>query len=466
MKKKHLKTPIFTALHKYALSDTTAFDVPGHKMGKSKNILKDVIGDLTFKMDVNSMKELDLLSDPKGIIKEAQDLYADAYSCDESFLLVNGTSVGVQAMIMSCCNPFDKIILPRNVHKSVINALIMSGAIPIFIEPEIDVNLGIANGVSLKNVKDTIEQNLDAKAIFIINPTYFGICSDLKAIINYAHKHNVKVLVDEAHGAHFPFHEEFPKSAMELGADMSAVSIHKTGGSMSQSSVLLMNKKMVDFNRVKSILNMLQSTSASYLLMASLDVARRNLVIDGNALFQELLNIVIDAKKRINNINGFSVMTDEYLNGDTRFSLDQMKIVIQVNELGFSGFEIYDMLAKEYKIQLELAEAHVTMAVISVGDSKESLDKLVDALMDISNNHYGTKEAVHVKSLLMHNPILKVSPRQAFYGQSHDMNINDAIGQISANSIMIYPPGIPLLIPGEVISEEIIEHYHYYVEQG
>jgi arginine/lysine/ornithine decarboxylase len=211
---------------------------------------------------------------------------------------------------------------------------------------------------------------------------------------------------------------------------------------------------------------MLQSTSASYILMASLDVARRNLVIEGNKIFNELIELTSEAKLRINSIDGFNAIDESYLNGDSRNKLDQMKIMIQVNELGFSGFEIYDMLAAEYGIQMELAEAHVTLAIISVGDTKESIDKLVNALSDISKRFYGKKQRMEVKSLLIHNPVLKVSPRQAFYGHAHDMNINDAVGQISANSIMIYPPGIPLLIPGEVISEEIIDHYHYYVAQG
>ncbi len=462
----HEKTPLFNALKNYIDTHPTPFDVPGHKMGNSTNIMKDYLGEKTFQMDVNSMSELDLLSDPNTVIKEAQDLYADAYCCEEAYFLVNGTSVGVQAMIMATCNPFDKIILPRNVHKSVINAIIMSGVIPIFIEPEIDSVLGIANGISLSSIKEKILENHDIKAIFLINPTYFGICCDLSGIVKYAHDKDILVLVDEAHGAHFPFHVDFPISAMEAGADLAAVSIHKTGGSLTQSSVLLQQGNLVDKNRIMTVLNLLQSTSASYLLMASLDVARHHLVIDGPKKFDELLTNVVKARTLLNEIPFIKVLDRSYLINEFRYDLDEMKLVIQVNELGFLGFEIYDLLKAEYNIQMELAEAHVTMAIISIGDDLDSITKLVDAIKDISIRFYGEKPPIEIPSLLMHNPILKIAPRQAFYSRAVDVNIADAVGKISASSIMIYPPGIPLVIPGEIISKEIIKHYYFYLNNG
>jgi arginine decarboxylase len=227
------------------------------------------------------MKELDILNNPTGVIREAHQLIADAYFADEAFFLVNGTTSGIQTMVMSSCNPGDKIILPRNVHKSVINALILSGATPVYIDPEVDETLGISLGISLEKIKEAVTKDSDIKVVFIINPTYYGAVSDLKEIIKFCHKKNIVVLVDEARGVHFPFHKTFPKNAMTLGADMSAVSIHKTGGSLTQSSVLFLNHGRIKQERVKNMLNLTQTTSASYLLMTSLDVARKTLVTQG-----------------------------------------------------------------------------------------------------------------------------------------------------------------------------------------
>ena len=242
------KTPLFDALKNYHTTGVVSFDVPGHKK-RFQNEFSEYIGQRIIELDTNSMKELDILNNPTGVIREAHQLMADAYCADEAFFLVNGTTSGIQTMVMSACNPGDKIILPRNVHKSAINALILSGATPVYIDPEIDETLGISLGVDIEKIKEAVIKNGDIKAILIINPTYYGAVSDLEGIIKYCHKKEIIVLVDEAHGAHFPFHDKFPKNAMFLGADMSAVSIHKTGGSLTQSSVLLLNYGFIDHQK-------------------------------------------------------------------------------------------------------------------------------------------------------------------------------------------------------------------------
>jgi arginine/lysine/ornithine decarboxylase len=235
--------------------------------------LGEYFGEKILGLDANSTKALDNLSNPDGVIKEAEALLADSYWADHAFMLVNGSTFGVQAMIMSVCSPKDKILMPRNVHKSAVNAVILSGAIPVFIDPEINTEYGIANGVSYDQVKKAVQDNPDAKAIFLINPTYFGVVSDLRAIIRLCRRRGLLVLVDEAHGAHFPFHNDFPENATALGADMATVSLHKTGGSFTQSSALLMNERNLDVSTVRTVINLMQTTSASYLLMASIDLA-------------------------------------------------------------------------------------------------------------------------------------------------------------------------------------------------
>ena len=288
MKQNHEILPLIEAMMQYDQRDVVPFDVPGHKHGRGTKELVDFFGEKVMRIDVNSMKCLDNIGNPVGVIKEAQQLMADAYDADHAFFLTNGTSSGVQAMIMSACQAGDKVILPRNAHKSAINALILGGITPVYVQPEMNTRLGIAMGVTVEKIKEAIALHPDAKAVFLINPTYYGAASALKEITELCHKHDMAVLVDEAHGAHLHFHDELPMSAMEAGADMSAVSLHKTGGSLTQSSALLLKGDIIDKDRVKTILNLTTSTSASYLLMASLDGARKILATRGEKMLQIL----------------------------------------------------------------------------------------------------------------------------------------------------------------------------------
>ena len=463
----HTKTPILTALIEYANRDITCFDVPGHKRGNYLEELKEVVGEMTLKLDVNASKTMDNLSYPTGVIKEAEELIADAFSASNGFILVNGSTSGVQYMIISDIENGDKILIPRNVHKSAINALILAGGKPVFMEPEVDEEYGIANGVSLKSVKQALDLNDDIKAIFLINPTYFGVVSDIESIINLAHKRNIPVLVDQAHGAHFSFHKGVPVNASIYGADLVTLSMHKTGGSLTQSSVLLHNEGLISKNMVRSTINLLQTTSASYLLMASVDLARKQLVLEGYKRLGELLKLTTSAKHTINSIDGLScIVRDEYA-GVKAFDYDELKIVIKVTELGVSGFFIYDLLLSDYDIQVELAEPNVIMAIVSFGDDEKSICVLLDALKDISKRFYkpNNKKPLTVLPALK-NPKLFMSPREAFYHDKKLMHISETAGLISGESIMIYPPGIPLVIPGEMITQQLIDHYIYLRNEG
>ncbi|MBR1738482.1 MAG: aminotransferase class I/II-fold pyridoxal phosphate-dependent enzyme, partial [Firmicutes bacterium] len=388
-------TPIYTALSKYKEDPIVHFDVPGHKKNKDSFIAKALGADLVS-LDANSTKELDMLSHPVGIIAEAEDLLAEAYGADDAFMLVNGSTSGVLAMILSACSPKDKIIIPRNVHKSVINAIILAGATPIFIQPEIDYDYGIANGIKVDAVKETIKAHPDAKALFVINPTYFGVASDLRKIIKICHRHNIAVLVDEAHGAHLPFHPNLPDCAMKLGADLSTASLHKTIGSLTQSSALFHNDNgFIDIDKVRMTINLMQTTSASYLLLSSMDLARSNIALKGKKIFSSLLKKCSEAKAKLSQLPGISVITEDYIDEADEngvYDFDETKFVVKVNELGLSGFQVYTIFKNEYNIQLELAESYVVLAVVGVGDTDESIDKLVEAFNDISKRFYGKQD--------------------------------------------------------------------------
>lgn len=459
-------TPLLDAVERYARTEMTHFDVPGHKKRNSPELLA-AFGEKVLHMDANSTPELDMLGNPTGVIAQAERLLAQAYGADEAFFLVNGTTCGVQYMIFTACKPKDKIIMPRNVHKSAINALILSGAHPVFVAPEIDETYGILNGVRLETIKKAIDHNPDAKAVFLINPTYFGAVSDLPAIVEYAHAHNMVVLVDEAHGAHFPFHPDFPVSAMQAGADLAAVSLHKTGGALTQSSALLMHTTRLSKDQVHAAVNLFETTSASYLLMTSLDIARRKLAMQGHDLFDNLLGQVRAMKEEINAMPGLSVLTDQCVDGAGVCGYDEAKVVVRVNELGLTGFEAYEIMRKDYHVQPELSESYVVLFIVSVGDDASTLCRLTDALRDLSRRFYGKRPPFHVSMRgILQKPHGVITPREAFYAEKTAVPLEKAVGEICGESIMIYPPGIPLAIPGERLTQEILDAHAFYREQG
>lgn len=449
------RAPLFEAMDAYHNRDVIPFDVPGHKHGKGIKEMVDYFGSTMFELDVNAMKCLDNICNPIGVIREAEELAARAYGAENAFFLVNGTTSGVQTMIMSACSPGDKIILPRNAHKSATTALILSGAVPVYIQPEINEELGIAMGVTIDVIQRAVIEHPDAKAIFLINPTYYGATSDLKSIVDIAHQRGIAVLIDEAHGAHMKFHEELPLEAMDMGTDMCAVSTHKTGGSLTQSSILLLNKGLIDAKTVKTTLNLTQTTSASYLLMVSIDIARKQLATKGEEMLKEVLALSRLARDSINDIPGLYAFGKELIGTPGVFNFDETKLGINVRKLGLTGFEVYDILRDKYNIQTELGDMYNVLAIMSLGDTQESVEVLVNALKDIGKKYKSSKQIKGKKGILK-NPELIVSPRAAYYSRKKLVRFEDAEGEVSGESIMAYPPGIPVVTPGERITDEMI----------
>ena len=457
------KAPIYEALLKYKSMRVVPFDVPGHKQGRGNPELAEFLGDKCLSVDVNSMKPLDNLAHPVSVIKEAEELAADAFGARHAFFMVNGTTSAVQAMIMSVCKQGEKIIMPRNVHTSAINALIISGAIPVYVNPGVNKKLGIPLGMSIDDIKRAIDKNPDAKAVFVNNPTYYGICSDLKTITELAHRHNMYVLVDEAHGTHFYFGESMPLSAMTAGADMAAVSMHKTGGSLTQSSFLL-KSDTISKGHVRQTINLTQTTSGSYLLLSSLDISRRNLALDGKRIFEKASSLANYAREEINKIGGYYAFSTELINGDSVFAFDHTKLSIHTREIGLAGIEVYDILRDDYGIQIEFGDIGNILAIISVGDRALALERLVSSLSEIKRRYMRDKAGMLDHEYI--NPEVVMAPRQAFYSDQHSVSIKDSTGYISGEFVMANPPGIPILAPGERITEEIIDYIAYAKAKG
>ncbi len=462
-REKQTAAPLYEALLNHRLNRIVHLDVPGHKGGRGNKELRDFLGRTCLQSDVNSMKPLDNLCHPVGVIKEAQDLAADAFGAKNAFFMVNGATAGVQAMILSSCKPGDKIILPRNVHRSAINALVLTGAYPVYINPGVDQRLGIALGMAMEDVERTIAQHPDAKAILVNNPTYYGVCSNLKEIVRLAHAKGMMVLCDEAHGTHFYFGEDMPLSGMAAGADMAAASVHKTGGSLTQSSILLCGEQ-VNADYVRQIINLTQTTSASYLLMSSLDIARRNLALHGVEMFRKTCDFVNYAREEINQIGGYYAFGRELCNGDTVYDFDPTKLSIHTRDVGLAGIEVYDLLRDEYDIQIEFGDIGNILAIVSAGDRELEIERLISALSEIKRLHGKDPTGMFDHEYIA--PVVKLPPQQAFYSPKESVPIEESLGRVCTEFVMCYPPGIPILAPGELVTGEILQYIRYAREKG
>lgn len=455
--------PIYEALKSFRRMRIVPFDVPGHKHGRGNPELVELLGEKCVGIDVNSMKPLDNLCHPISVIRDAEELAADAFHASHAFLMVGGTTSAVQAMVLSCCKKGDKIILPRNVHRSVINALVLCGAKPVYVNPDVDHNLGIALGMKVSQVEQAIKNNPDAVAVLVNNPTYYGICSDLRTIVKLAHGHGMKVLADEAHGTHLYFGENMPVSAMDAGADMASVSMHKSGGSLTQSSLLLIGPNMNE-GHVRQIINLTQTTSGSYLLLSSLDISRRNLALRGKEAFAKVVELADYAREEINQIGGYYAFSKELVNGNSIYDFDRTKLSVHTLEIGLAGIEVYDILRDDYDIQIEFGDIGNILAYLSIGDRRQEVERLVSALAEVKRRYQKDKTGMLSQEYM--EPHVVATPQESFYAEKESLPIEETEGRVCSEFIMCYPPGIPILAPGEMITKEIIEYICYAKEKG
>ena len=461
------ETPLFTSLLKHAEKNPIQFHIPGHKKGSGIDPeFRNFIGDNALSIDLINIGPLDDLHSPKGIIKQAQELAAEAFGADHTFFSVQGTSGAIMTMIMTVCGPGDKIIVPRNVHKSIMSAIVFSGAIPIFIHPEIDKILGISHGITTDSVERALEQHPDAKGLLVINPTYFGFAADLKKIVDIAHSYKVPVLVDEAHGVHIHFHEDLPLSAMQAGADMAATSVHKLGGSMTQSSILNVKEGLVSAKRVQSIISMLTTTSTSYLLLASLDTARRRLATEGREIIDRTIKLARWIRSQVNEIEHLNSPGEDLLGTNATYGFDPTKVLISIKDLNITGYEVENWLREKYNIEVELSDLYNILCIITPGDTEKEATILVEALRELSREFHHLAEKVHAEVMLPDIPLLALTPRDAFYADTEIVPFEESEGRIIAEFVMVYPPGIPIFIPGEIITEENLVYITTNMEAG
>ncbi len=451
-----METLVFDELKKYINSEALRYDVPGHK-GLLKNEFTDYFGTKIIEADVNSMKRLDNLNYSRGIIKKTQKNIAKVHNAKDSRILVNGTTVGIMSMILASIKPNEYILVPRNIHKSIESAIVLSGAIPIYINPEFNEELSIYTFLSLDKIKLKIEEFPKIKTVVLINPSYFGISYEFEEIVKYLKSKNKIVLVDEAHGAHLYFGNNRPKNAMEVGADMSCLSYHKTLGSLTQSSLLLFNSEVVNIDALDRFLTMLTTTSPSYLLISSLETTVSYLSKLKQDYFDQRINSLEKIKKEINKIDGISVLDYKFLN-IKEDDFDKMRLVIKIDNLKISGFELYDILRDKYNIQVELGEYNLILAIVSIYDDLEKFKKFIESLREISLEFYGKREKEFKLKLNLNDNKNNIALRDIFYKEKELLDLKDVNNKVCGESIMIYPPGIAIIKQGEIFNKQTIDY--------
>ena len=449
------QTPLIDALKACTTRPHSPFYTPGHKGGIGISpILTNLLGKDVFRADLTELAELDNLFTPQSVILAAQELAAEAFGAEKTWFLVNGSTCGIEAAILATCRTGDKIILPRNVHSSVISGLILSGAIPIFIYPAYNSDLDIAHSITPKSVKTALAKHPDAKAVLIVYPSYNGVCGDLPAIANITHQYNIPLIVDEAHGAHFHFHPDLPTSALTAGADLTVQSIHKTLGAMTQASMLHIQGNRIDIDRVNKALQLVQSTSPSFILLASLDAARQQMAIDGKKLLSQTLELANKARNEINQIPGLSILqSSDFL------KLDQTRLTVNVSQLGITGFTAEDLI-NEMGVTPEFSSLENLIFIITIGNTESDIQHLIQALFNLTQVKPLISECQPCKNrnndMIAH--FMCISPREAFFADSETLPIEKTPERICAEIICPYPPGIPVLMPGELITKTALEY--------
>ncbi|MBC5826034.1 MAG: aminotransferase class I/II-fold pyridoxal phosphate-dependent enzyme [Candidatus Eremiobacteraeota bacterium] len=474
---KQKNTPYFDALLDYVEAGTVSFHTPGHKQGTGMHPrMRDVIGRSVLGIDLTQVRGLDDLNQPDGPIREAELLAAQAYGSDHSYFLINGSTAGNQAMLMTALRPGDTVLLPRNSHKSALSALIMSAARPVYMKPEVDADLHVDHCVTLATVSASLDANPQAKAVFITSPTYYGATADISGIRQAVHARGKLLLVDEAWGPHLHFHPELPPSATSVKADACVNSTHKLLAAMSQSSLLHTCGSGLDHGRLRSTLRIFQSTSPSLVLLASLDVARMQMATQGKELLGRTLALARHARRRLNQIAGLFCMGVEQVGRPGIAGYDETRIVITVKGLGYTGYEAEQILRMRYNVQVELADLFNVVALITIGDTEESVERLINAVKELGREDRaidiysptGILERRRKKQSFGMPPIPEVcvTPREAFLSDHVEVPLRTSAGRICAEVVTPYPPGIPILCPGERITRESIEYLRLELKAG
>ncbi|HEY0444306.1 MAG TPA: aminotransferase class I/II-fold pyridoxal phosphate-dependent enzyme [Candidatus Limnocylindrales bacterium] len=464
------EAPLLDAIEAFHRENRLSFTIPGHKQGAGADAdLRRVLGEEAFAADICVIGGLDDRRATKGIESSAGKLAASAWDAEEAQLSTNGSSLSVQAALMSVAGPRDRLLVARNMHMSGVNGLVLSGIEPIFVAPEMDEDLEIAHTVTPEAAEAAFAANPDARGLIVVSPTYYGVTADVARLADVCHRHDVPLIVDQAWGPHFAFHPELPEHASTAGADLVVMSVHKTLGAFAEASIILRRRSLVDAERLTLAVTLLESTSASSIILGSLDGARREMVRDGRRRLGETLRLVRAARQRLAKIDGIEVMGREVVGRPGAFDLDETKLVFDVRGLGITGFTASDWLYEECGIAIELADHRRLMAVVTIGDTEASIGRLVGGMRELATWAADHRQPEAERSIPPVRKLLTESvmrPRDAFFGPVRRIPLAEAKGEIAAETVAPYPPGIPVLSPGDRITPTLVAYLEGGVRQG
>jgi arginine/lysine/ornithine decarboxylase len=467
----HGRAPLVEALEAYHATGVTQFCIPAHKQGTAvDNASVGALGLDPFRGDVLLHKGLDDRTGSNSVLQLAEDLAADAFGADESHFSTNGSTLSVQAAILAAVAPGEKILVQRNAHKSAVAGVVLSGAIPIWVLPDIDRDRGLGHAVTPETLAEALAEHPDARAALCISPTYYGVSADVAGLAHVCHDRDIPLLMDDAWGADFHFHPDLPAAALDSGADLAIASYHKSLSGMLQTSIISLRGDRIDHGRLRLILDSLETTSTSSLLLAAMDSARRQMVLDGRRLLSETLRLARSAVDAITGIPGLAVMGDDVLSRPGAAGRDVAKITVDLTDLGITGYDAADWLYDEQRLSIEGVDHRHLMFVVTIGDNEDSVRRLVEALGALadkarSEGRRPLAPARYTEELFL-GAEYPVAPREAFLGPTRMVKLSAAAGEVAAEPISPYPPGVPVLVPGQRITEPIIGFLQAGVAEG
>ncbi|MFF0307136.1 aminotransferase class I/II-fold pyridoxal phosphate-dependent enzyme [Streptosporangium sp. NPDC004379] len=466
----HSEAPVLEALAAYHAEKQLPFTPPGHKQGRGADPrVRAVLGDAVFHSDVLSVNGLDDRTSSKGILQRAQELLADAVGADHTFFSTCGSSLSVKAAMLAVAGPHEKLILGRDAHKSMVAGLILSGVRPVWVDPNFDPDLHLAHPPSVEAFTAAFDEHPDAKGALVTSPTPYGTCGDLAGLARMCHERGRPLLVDEAWGAHLPFHPDLPIWAMDAGADVCVTSVHKMGSGLEQSSVFHLQGDLVDPEALKSRADLLSTTSPSVLVYAALDGWRRQMAEQGRELYDRALALAGSLRERIAGIKGMHVHTRDDFCGPGRASdMDPLQIIIDISGLGPNGYHASDWLREHHRLNLHLSDHRRISVQLTHADDEQSAARLLTGLRDLAE-HAG--ELPPGPSMVVPDPReLRLEqvmlPRDAFFGRVEQAPWREAAGRVSAEMLTPYPPGIPAAVPGERLTEAMLDYLRTGVDAG
>lgn len=454
-------TPIYSALQQYAIKDYLRLHMPGHI---GKGIKQEELRRLAA-LDLTEIPGLDDLHLPLGVIKESQELLARAFGAAKSYFLVNGATSGIHVLFLALNKEGEKVLLPRNAHRSFYGGLVLSGAVPVYLPVQVETDLGIALSVIAEDVNHLIHLNPEINNVFISSPSYYGTGCDIAAIADITSSYNKLLLVDEAHGAHFAFSRLYPRPALESGADGVVNGLHKTLPVFNQGACLHLSTRLADDLRIAKTLSLLTTTSPSYPILASIELARRLMEESGESLLEESYQLSREYRRKINAIDGLSCCEQELQAVKGVMGLDPLKILVSVRGSALSGYQFGALLRERYGVQVELEDHNFILVMFSMFHDRNDWERFYHALQAIAAT-YPDQARNWPKVELPPLPPMLLTPRQAFMASSLKVPIKEALNRVAAEMIAVYPPGVPCLLPGELINREMLDYIIYLGKSG